>query len=348
MYKILLVVLLFTSYNVNAENYPFNDTNWWQRLVYEEQPITKHFSKADTCIIVVSNRSKTENPLRFMSEIRGNGTLLYFFVYAQEGKWHVLRVNNLEEAINYMPAKNDDWVVYTEGMGKIFTTEVNRGMQMASQYGVNVIMLDYPSISTTKKHLGNYLFSIRNARNSYKDYVPVLDTIKQQYIAGNMGKGSMTLFFHSMGNYLIQQTVKRKQLFHINDTVWVNNIILNAACVPQRAHKKWISRINFAERIYVHYNPKDYTLFWPELVNKKKQLGRRLNSSLCSKVNYINFHPLVGENHSYFLTLHGRLIVQPEAWKHYNVILHGGAVDLNKLPYRISEYKKKGFDILPD
>src|SRR5690606_7495667 len=123
----------------------------------------------------------------------------------------------------------------------------------SSQHNVNVIMLDYPSITTTKKNLGNYLFAIKNARRNYIDYAPVLATIKTYKRSGKMGTGNITLFFHSMGNYLLRQTVKKKKLAPLNDVVWVDNLVLNAPCVPQTNHAKWLNRIAFAENIYVHY-----------------------------------------------------------------------------------------------
>lgn len=347
MYRLYLFIFTLLCCPALAQD-NFNDTAWWERLVHEKKPAINDFSLIDTCIVVVSNRMVTDNGLRFMSETRGNGSLQYFFVYAYKDRWHVLKASNLQKAISYMPKQNNDWVVYTEGMGKIFTSELNRGMQMNAQYDVNVIMLDYPSITTTKRQLGNYLFSIKNARASYKDHAPVLQNIKKLYTGGKMGKGNMTLFFHSMGNYLLRQTVRKKQLFMLNDKRWVDNIILNAPCVPQHAHAKWVNQINFSERIYVHYNPEDNTLYWPELFNKKKQLGRRLRGPLSAKVNYINFHSLVGDNHSYFLSLQGREPVLPISWQHYNKVLHGDSVVLEAKPYKPSIYKNRGVDILPD
>ncbi|HEY9178562.1 MAG TPA: hypothetical protein VIN07_12765, partial [Flavipsychrobacter sp.] len=204
MYRILIILLL-TSYSfaTYGQDYPFNKEEWWNRLVLEKNYKTD-LSRVDTSIVVVTNRFLTKDSLRFMSEERGTGKLMYFFVYAYDGRWHVLQVSDLAKAISLVPHKNKDWVVYTEGMGKIFTSEVNRGMMMASQHDVNVMMLDYPSITTTKKQLGNYLFAIKNARHAYIDYAAVLDTIQAYKLNGKMGSGNLSLFFHSMGNYLIR------------------------------------------------------------------------------------------------------------------------------------------------
>ncbi len=338
--------MIFISLPAYSQEYPFNKEAWWARLVFEKNYKTD-LSKVDTSIVVVTNRFVTKDSLRFMSEIRGEGELLYFFVYAHAGRWHVLQVANLEKAIGLVPHKNKDWVVYTEGMGKIFTAEVNRGMMMASQHDVNVIMLDYPSITTTKKQLGNYLFAISNARQTYKDYVPVLDTIQAYKLSGRMGNGNLSLFFHSMGNYLLRQTVKKKKLEPLNDVVWVDNIVLNAPCVPQARHAKWLNKVVFAENIYVQYNPEDKTLFWPELINKKRQLGRRLRRPLSPNAHYVNFNKLVGEEHSYFITLRQKQPIPKEVWNYYNTVLHGRQVDFNHGKYSTSAYNGIGYDMLP-
>ncbi|MBZ0099046.1 MAG: alpha/beta hydrolase [Taibaiella sp.] len=347
MYRILTIFLLLVSATPGlGQEYPYNKETWWNRLVLEKNYQTD-LTVVDTSIIVVTNRWLTQDSLRFMSEERGDGKLLYFFVYAHEGRWHVLQVNDLGKAISLVPHKHKDWVVYTEGMGKIFTAEVNRGMMMASQHNVNVIMLDYPSITTTKKQLGNYLFAIKNARHCYEDYVPVLHTIKANKLTGKMGHGNLSLFFHSMGNYLIRQAAKKNQLGQLNSVVWVDNIILNAPCVPQAGHAKWLDKITFAENIYIQYNPEDRTLYWPELINKKNQLGRKLKGPLSNKAHYVNFNKLVGQEHSYFITLRQHKPIQDEVWQYYNTVLHCRPVDFNHGKYTTSSYNSIGYEILP-
>lgn len=346
MHKLLTVLFFLIAQQCFAQGYSYNNDEWWNRMVYEQQPSINNFSDIDTSIVVVSNRYITTDKMRFMSEERGDGQLLYLFVYAHKGQWHVLKRNSLQEAIQLIPDKNRDWVVYTEGMGKIFTSELNRGMMMTSQYKLNVIMLDYPSITTTKGNLGNYLFAIKNARNAYKDHVPVLKQIKEMWTQAKMGSGHISLFFHSMGNYLIRQTVKKKQLYRINDTKWVDNIILNSPCVPQYHHAKWLNKIAFANEIYIQYNPEDRTLFFADLISKKKQLGRRLRKPLSSKAHYINFNNIVDEEHSYFMTLHDHIPAKNITKKYYNTILHGNTIDLSK-GFETSTYRGIGVEMLP-
>lgn len=346
MYRLLFALLLFTATHTYAADYPFNDTSWWQRLVYETKPKADP-KKADTTIIVVSSRTLTGNKLRFISEEKGYGGLMYFVVYTHQGKWHCLKVSELKKALSYLPDIDKDFVVYTEGMGKIFTSELERGMVMKGMYDVNVIMLDYPSITTTKKTAGNYSFARRNAKSAYEDFLPVLYKIKTTRVQGKLGKGHLSLFFHSMGNNMIREIVRKNELDALNDKKWVDNLILNAACVPRYGQKKWLKEIQFANEIYIQYNPDDRTLFWPQLLTRRQQLGRTPGADPYKKAHYVNFNPIVGEGHSYFLSLSGRPAAHPAAKEYYNTILHGRSINFDDSSmYRTSSYKETGYDIM--
>jgi hypothetical protein len=345
MRKFLLILFLLLSLRTVAQSDYFNTEDFWKTVQLEEKMPA---IKPDTAIIVVSSRQKTKDKLRYMSEHRDGKELHYFFVYASQNNWHVVPVKNISEALQYIPHKEKDWVVYTEGMGKIFTSDVDRGMRLAEQYNVNVVLFDYPSITTTKSKLGNYRFAIHHARGNYKDFVPALDTIRQLHTQNQMGSGHLSLFFHSMGNNMVKKIVKKKKLAAMNDTKWVSNIILNAPCVYQSHHSKWLDKINFANAIYIHYNPEDHTLKGAHLVSFHKQLGEMVRNPICKKAYYINFNALCATEHSNFLTLYGRTNTKPEAFAHYNTLFHGDTVNVYNSPhYKPTAYKKIGWDILP-
>ncbi len=343
----LIILLLFISLRGHAQPEYFNTEEFWKTLQLEDK-IAADPADIQTGIIVASSRAKANDKLRFMSEHSSKNGLSYFFVYDYQNKWHVLPIKNISGALPYINHKEKDWVVYTEGMGKIFTSDIDRGMRMAEQYHVNVILLDYPSITTTKGKLGNYRFAIHHARQCYKDFVPVLDTIKQLHLQHKMGYSNVSLFFHSMGNNLMRKIVRKNKLASLNDTTWAANIILNAPCVYQHGHSKWLCKINFANAIYVHYNPFDETLKGARLVSFHKQLGERVRNPICKKAIYINFNTLSGTDHSNFLTLYGRTNTKPSAYEHYNFMFHGDMVLLNNPQlYKPSAYHNIGWDILP-
>jgi hypothetical protein len=342
-----ILCFLLTPLSAHAQIEFFNTEAFWQKLVQDPASTEVRLSPGDTAIVVASNRIPDTANLRFMSMLRDGKQVRYFFVYTSGGKWHVKKTRDLYAAIRLMPDRNRDWVVYTEGMGKVFPTDLDRGFNMTGLYDVNVIMLDYPSI-TKAKRISNYFFANKMAHLCYQDFVPVLDTIRKINLHGDLGKGRLTLFFHSMGNIMMRQIVKKGMLPGINKEVWVNNIILNAPCVPRRNHKKWVDKIAFAERIYIHYNPKDYTLGGAYLLSKKIPLGKNLKRPISGKAVYINFHPIAGMGHSNFLSIKGREPIKKSCFDHYYPLLHGDEVLMgDPTYYRKSSYRGIGYDLVP-
>lgn len=334
-----------------AQPNPIGDFNseaaWIHAPRISEMPAHK-LSATDTCLIVISNRKTSTDSLRYMSEERDGKKLHYFFVFTHDGKWNVLPVNSIEEALKYVPDINNDWLLYTEGMGKLFTSDLARGLTVAGQYKLNVILFDYPSISTSKKQLGNYFFAIGNARTAYLDFADAFKNVMQLRTEKKMGTGKLTMLYHSMGNHVIRQLVKHHMLAPINDKIWVDNLVLNAPCVPRRGHKKWINKIAFAKRIYVNYNNNDFTLGGAYLASKKIQLGQKPVRNISNKVIYVNFNTLVDRGHSNFLSIPGREPAKPAAIRYYNTILHGDATDMkNEKQFAVSRFKKIGWELLP-
>ncbi|HTN46988.1 MAG TPA: alpha/beta hydrolase [Flavipsychrobacter sp.] len=303
--------------------------------------------KDDTAIIMASNRLFQDTAFRFLPDASVGG-IRYFVVYSHDGFWDVIPIDDLKTAIAYLPEKNKDWVIYTEGMGKLFTSAADRAMRMSAQYRVNVIMLDYPSIHAKWRRTRNYYFSKHYAGIAYKDFAPVIDTVKVLKATNQLGTGSVNLFFHSMGNIVLEKMVLNNKIQFLNQSKWVDNLVLNAPCVRQRHHARWMNQVNFAERIYVLYNPQDFTLGGAYFMSKWNQLGMKVKRPLAEKATYINFEKLAGKRHSNFLNLRG-YPAQPEAAINiYSKLLHGEKVNVrDTVLYKISDYKKIGWDILP-
>ncbi len=330
---LLLLLAILLPYIIQAkgkENYytRFNSDSFWHRLVIDNGQTPLHLSPTDTAIIVASNRATGKTALRFMSELRCDSPARFFLVYTKGAAWHVRACPALRTAVSAMPQRNSDWVVYAEGMGKIFTTDIDRGIAMSNQYGVNVLMLDYPSIRSDYKALRNYLFVLRNARSAYTDFAPVLDSFRKLRTEGSAGSGRLTLFFHSMGNHIIRRIAQTRLVKHFNDTVWVDNLVLNAPCVASVGSTEWIDRIRFARRVYVHYNPHDATLKWPRLLSLHAILGERPELPLSRRAAYISFNQLCGDGHSNFLSRYSRCAAEGAA-EHYKKLLHGQPAPLS-------------------
>lgn len=350
----LFVLLLIAPVITRAQSGvidSMNSESFWKTISFSDAANTSLTTPAipatDVNIIVASNRVLQPGQVRFMSEERDNGRINYFLAVVRNGRW-TIRHMDLQQAIAAMPYPDRDWVVYTEGFGKLFTNGLQRGFAMAAQHQVNVLYLDYPSYSTTLPVLRNFHFVRENAELAGDDFLPVLNTIKKWRAAGKMGKGHMTLFFHSMGNYALRRMMLRDDLSTINETPWVDNLILNAPCVPEIRHAVWIDRIKFARHIYIHYNPKDFTLAGANLLSMRRQLGQGAIGKTSKQAVYVNFYKICGRGHSNFIDLAAHKPVSPVAMAYYHVLLHGRQVDLaNTVSFQPSAYSSGGgYDII--
>jgi hypothetical protein len=347
-----LRVFLICFSTAAAGQYPyefFNSKYFWERIVPEEQAVpVPQLAPTDTAIVLVSIRESLSEGYRYMAESANPDSLRYFFVYSNNGKWMLRETQGLSEAVSYMPRRNNDWVVYTEGMGKVFPANVDRGMQLAAQYDVNVLFYDYPSIRSDYKPYKNYRFALHGSRKAHEGFMPLIDSIRALRLTGAMGSGKLSLFFHSMGNNVLRELALQKELTKYNDRIWVDNLILNAPCVPRRKHTQWMGRIHFARKTYIHYNPDDGALKWARLAGFRQILGEHAKKPLSPQVAYINFNRLCGRGHTNFLEFKGYSRVEEEAHAHYRKVLHGDTVVLdNTAMYAPTEYRGVGWDILP-
>lgn len=351
MPRVVLLFFISCLLSLFAQAQPgwYNSPAAWGRFQLLPANTALPMPPRDTVIIVASNRTiQYGDSLRFMGEARDGKGIRYYIIYAHNRKWKVWQVHSLAKALAYMP-ENKDWVIYTEGMGKLFTNGVERAMYMNAFYDVNVLYLDYPSITTTKGRMGNYKFSKRNARMAYQDFLPVLDTFQQLKAKGYFSRKTISMFFHSMGSNVLREIVRNGKLPLIQDEKpWVDNLILNAACVPQKRHAEWLGQVQFAKHIYINYNPQDETLAMASLMTARKQLGQKVRPPLLPGATYINFHTLADRGHSLFLSLPFRAPAPDAALQYYRILLHGNAPPLqDSTRFRRTTYRDVGWDILP-
>lgn len=114
---ILIFIIVIAANSVQGQLEWYNSETFWHRLSLDTTLLT---TDPDTAIVVATNRGMNKGNLRFMLEC-DTKEIRYFYVYAFNNQWHVLPANSLEQAIAHMPDKNRDWIIYVEGMGKLFT-----------------------------------------------------------------------------------------------------------------------------------------------------------------------------------------------------------------------------------
>ncbi|MBL7766933.1 MAG: alpha/beta hydrolase [Chitinophagaceae bacterium] len=288
--------------------------------------------RSDTAFVFVSNRPISANGMTEVPELTDTSQRHILYISKEDSGWMVQEMQSLKEAMALLPHR--DWVIYTEGMGKTFSGNMKRAYLMQKQYPVNVLLFDYASINHDLGLMKNFRFSLNNAKNSYRQYFQMLDSIRYFKMKTELFKEEkITLFFHSMGNLVFREMMLHKLTVSWKE-VFVDHVVLNAACVPQKNHIQWIQDVHFAQRIYVHYNRQDEKLGGATLLSGNRKLGRRFRPPYSKVIRYIDFNSAVGSTHNYFLDLPERKYRQSKIIHHYfEEILQGREVQLSDPDY---------------
>lgn len=315
---VLFAIWILNACKSNKSLLQYNEQHVWQQMHYTKAYPTSHY---DTAFIIVSNRIIDSLHYNFAFEYCDTSQLHYLYVGKKNNEWQVHEQPDLIKCMQLLPQR--DWILYTEGMGKIFTNNLERAYLMANTYQLNVILFDYPSITTTKSMIKNFRFSMHNAISAATQWDEVLNTLYDIHTTKQFfQKNSLSLFFHSMGNLTLKEWAQ-----HFNRKYpqpFVNNLILNAACVNQKKHTQWLSNIYFAKNIYIHYNKADYKLKGASFLTFNRKLGTKPTFETNHNIHYINFNEEVGKTHNYFLNIPGRDFKMNEKLTHYFFdILHG-------------------------
>ncbi|RPD40401.1 alpha/beta hydrolase [Chitinophaga barathri] len=335
----LLIVNIVTA---RAQLTVYNSNESWSRFALQPETL-EPFMHSDTCLVFVSNRYIHPQSLRFVDEFLDTASLKYFFLEKIDGKWNVYKENTLQEAMQHLPVKKDI-VVYAEGMGKIFTSNVERAQLMSSQYNVNVVMFDYASINTTYKPSKNFKFARNNASLSAGQYLSLLHEFRdakqrgEEWISGV----KLSTFYHSMGNIILEQMMRHHDISSINGEPFVDNLVINAACVPSRGHAEWVEQIKFAKQVYVHYNRRDLQLKGAHFLTMRKQLGEKSGKKMrAENAVYINFHDMVGWQHSYFMNFpYNEFRLSPAMVAYFSRLFNGQGISSNEATSLLATQKQ--------
>lgn len=332
-YVVWIVLLLLLAPGLRGPAYSqgrfagyFDRDSFWQSITILDSKVAP-VEEADTLVGLVSNRVFDYRELKFAAEVsEPSGALHFFLAFIKNGKWYIKPYNDLHALLEQLE-KGKNLVVYTEGYGKNFPAGLFRAFAMRAQYKVNVLYLDYPSINNSKKRLGNWRFVLKEANKAGVDFVPVLDSL-YHYPLRMYHFPKITLFYHSMGNLALKHMLETDFTATFDQSKWIDNLVLNAACVPVKHYTEWLGKAHFARHILVHYNPDDRTLKGAQLISGNRKLGVRPGEKVLDKAIYINFNRFVGDGHSYFLDLPYRAPMAKPVADYMQSVLDGNAINV--------------------
>ena len=296
----------------------------WENMVLNKNYL---INNSDSCLFVVSTRNYDDTKKEFVDyEYDTSRTLKYFAVYFKGNNWTAVPYPTLEKLLD-LKESFKNMVIFTEGLGKTFTSGVDRGTKLMRIYGIDEIFFDWPTLRP-------YLKSGKNIKTTYRvsskvalPYAKFLEEF-QIYKITHISKFKVTsLFFHSMGNLILMHDLKGNLFKNIQPGI-IDNVLLNAACVPQKKHALWLNKLNFATHIYVTINKGDRNLNGAKIIFLQHQLGEKAKRPYCKTAHYVRFSNVLDNEHNYYL-IRPLLAQKPFLKKFYEDIFEGNTPVLN-------------------
>lgn len=308
----------------------------WDKLVLD-----KNYKPTpnDTSFFVVSTRYYDPTKTNFMDyEFDSTGTLKYFVVYFNQNKWVAVPYSSLDAVLNLKP-EFANTVLFTEGLGKTFPKGIDRATNVIRLYNVSVIFFDWPTERPNIKSGDNIKITAKVSEQAALPYSRFFEEFQSYKEKNSVKFKTVTLFFHSMGNLILMHDLKKNLFKNIHPDL-ADNVLLNAACVDQKKHSVWLSKLNISKHIYVTINDRDRNLNGARFVFKAKQLGHRPKAPFCKNVHYIDFSEVLDKEHNYFL-IKPLFVQKPYLKDFYTDIFKGEMPQLKFIDKTISEEVRK-------
>ena len=289
-----------------------------------EKPI-----QTDSTVIIYTNRVFHPERHSFLGDfIDSSGTSRPFLIVCKSGKWVVFPLKSIEEGILLINEKRN-LVVYEEGMGKNFGLATARALGLSHQYGITVIMMDYPSINPTLGMHDNFKFSRQNAFLTAPYLVKLIRELQDYKKSGkDWANVKWTLFLHSMGNISLKRILEERMDSTLTPSLF-ELVVLNAPCVEEKNHSTWLKKCKLGKKLMVHYNKEDKQLRGASILLFKQQLGTKPRHPLADNAQYVDLNPLVGNRHSTFSDIPERPPIHPHARAYFKQIFNGICPDFN-------------------
>jgi len=310
-------------------------------LVYINQILT--FAQSESCaainfeeVIVISNRqpNKSSEKLTFENKIDPSGKLGFYLVHQSgENDLHVTLIDS-SFFVSQLTSRNTNWVLFIHGDSKTFEQAAIRGLKIQKTHNISVIVFSWPTKEPDINGIKNFRNSKHHAKRTAEQVASLLNTLKlvREYHPDFWKKHTLSLFAHSLGNYLLELLVSENLLPQPQSIIF-DNIILNAAAVNQKHHKNWLEKIKIQNQIFVISNRHDFNLKGVRIFTSAgKQLGEIVKPAFCENASYIDFSKSVGlrfptgTTHTFFI---GSITDKSENIRNfYTDILHGRTPEL--------------------
>jgi len=248
-------------------------------------------------ILIASNRKYTPEDASgtlLNNELSPNHQVHYFLASCADTLWKIAPVNSLTEGLDIIN-QGKNLVLFVHGNGKTFPASLDRTARIKNRYNTDIVLFDWPAENFDLN------ISIENISQSSKNFQSLLKELKTYRLERMDESQNLSLFMHSLGNLYLKKLVEDKA--YEEDSVFIDNLILNAAAIEEENHQAVLSVLNFQKRIFVVCNQQDFILFGAQFFLQKAMLGNGTNKPF-GNANYIDFTKVAGFEHTYFTGIH--------------------------------------------
>lgn len=261
-------------------------------------------------IAVVTNRAILTlhaDSITFASNLNSEGNASFLTASYTGDDWHYAINNSLADLVK-QEFNHENWVIFVHGDGKDLKSAIQRAREIQELHQVNVLTYAWPSRNPDLGAINNFKNSyvnVEKATQQFSEFLRQIELLRNSKTSP-FSLGNVSIFFHSLGNYYLENLVKNN-LHDVFEAPFIDNLIINAAAVDQKDHHIWVEQLNFQKRIYINSNGKDMNLIGLRILSSKKmQLGEDPEMPFANNANYVSFTEAVGASlppgpsHSYF------------------------------------------------
>lgn len=316
------------------------------------ESIYSEFLPSGSKTMLISNRaySMQNGEISFSNQVKEGNELLYFEATFIDDSL-VTTICEHDAFFEKIYQSEEDWLVFVHGDSKTNEQAIMRAFDIQHLHGINVMVFSWPSKDPELGGVKNFKNSRKNLINSLDHFIELLFQIREfnEQYPDFRKKRKLSLFFHSLGNYYLQNMIE-KDLWPGNTEPLFDNLIINAAAVNQDGHPEWVEELDIQKHIYIISNKQDFNLKGVRIFTSDgKQLGEKIKHPLAGNATYIQFTRAVGfrfptgSTHTYFIGIMADKSANIR--KFYTELFHGMPADTNN-PLIFSRNKKGiGFDI---
>ncbi len=277
MHLRLLTLLIFLQTTLLAQKdsklgVPYSYCNWTNTSLNKNYIPTEN----DTCLFVVSTRNYNDTLKEFVDyDYDTTGTLKYFAIYYKGNNWTAVPYSSLAELLN-LKSSFKNLVVFTEGLGKTFTSGIDRATKVMRTYGVDEIFFDWPTDRPYMRSGKNIKVTCYVAPKVAVTYVQFLEEFQTYKINHPQKFKVVTLFFHSMGNLLLMYDLRGA------------SIIFGDHQLGEKPKKEFCEKANYVNFSKVLDKEHNYYVMQP-LLSEKPFLQKFYANIFEDKVPELNY-----------------------------------------------------------